>query len=162
MRKRSKKQGFTLVEIMVVVTLIGFLAMLSVPMFARIKLRTLSATFTSDTRLFAEAFQRYAQERGSFPDTSGVGVVPPGMEDYLDPNDWSKTTSLGGNYRWLNIPTSDPERGNYEIGAVMVAGATLSMEEMQTIDSWIDDGNTGSGNIIVGGAGSVVYFIVEI
>ena len=64
---RNKRRGFTLVEIMVVVTLIGFLAMLSVPVFKRIKLRAVSAALTSDKRLFSEAFQRYAQVKGFFP-----------------------------------------------------------------------------------------------
>jgi prepilin-type N-terminal cleavage/methylation domain-containing protein len=159
---RRNKKGFTLVEIMVVVTLIGLLAMLSVPIFTRIKLRALSASFTSDTRLFSEAFQRYAQENGSFPATSGVGVIPVGMEDYLTPDDWTKTTSIGGNYRWLNIPTASVDRGRYEIGVVMVAGSTLSVEELELIDGWIDDGNTATGNLLVAGAGSVVYYIVEI
>ncbi len=162
MPTRRKKKGFTLVEIMIVVTLIGFLAMLSVPVFKRIKLRALSATFTSDARLFSEAFQRYAQEAGSFPPSSGPGIIPPGMEEYIDLNDWTKTTSLGGNYRWLNIPSADAQRGRYEIGALQITGATLSLEEMQLIDEWIDDGNIGTGNIIVGGAGSVVFYIVEI
>lgn len=162
MRKRRKLRGFTLIEIMVVVTLIGFLAMLSVPVFKRIKLRALSATFTADTRMFSEAFQRYAQQNGSFPDTAAVASISTGMDEYIDLNDWSKTTSLGGNYRWLNIPSADAQRGQYEIGVVQVVGATVSLEEMELIDTWIDDGNVATGNVIVSGAGSVVFFIVEI
>lgn len=162
MANSRKRRGFTLVEIMVVVTLIGFLAMLSVPVFKRIKLRALSASFTSDTRLFSEAFQRYAQENGAFPATGAAATIPAGMEEYIDQNDWSKTTALGGNYRWLTIPSSDAQRGSYDIGIIQVAGATLSLEEMGLIDTWIDDGNTNAGNLIVSGAGSVVFFIVEI
>ncbi|MDB4384994.1 type II secretion system GspH family protein [Opitutaceae bacterium] len=158
----KNRKGFTLVEIMVVVTLIGFLAMLSVPVFKRIKLRAASASFTSDTRMFSEAFQRYAQEMGSFPDSGAVGVVPGGMEDFIDQNDWGKTTSLGGNYSWLIFPTSDAQRGNYDIGIIQVVAPTLSLEELEDIDSWIDDGNVNSGNVLVAGAGSLVYFIVEI
>ena len=148
-------------EIMVVVTLIGFLAMLAVPGFKRIQLRTLSASFASDARLFAEAFQRYAQENGSFPATSGVAVIPAGMEDYIDSNDWSKTAAVGGNYRWVNTPSTDAQRGNFETGALMVAGATLPLDELELIDGWIDDGSTSTGNFIVGGAGSMILYYVE-
>lgn len=162
MQMKKNRRGFTLVEIMVVVTLIGFLAMLSVPVFTRIKLRAASAAFTSDTRMFSEAFQRYAQEKGSFPATGAVGVLPGGMEEYIDENDWGKTTSLGGNYSWLIFPTSDAQRGSYDIGIIQVVAPTLSLEELESIDGWIDDGNINGGNVIVTGAGSVVYFIVEI
>jgi prepilin-type N-terminal cleavage/methylation domain-containing protein len=161
MRIRNKKRGFTLVEIMVVVTLIGFLAMLSVPGFKRIKLRALSASYISDTRLFSEAFQRYAQENGSFPATSTIGSVPPGMENYLDSNDWTRTSAMGGNYLWVNIPSSDAARGRFETGALMVAGSTLSLDELSLIDRWIDDGDPSSGNLVVAGAGSVILYYVE-
>ena len=106
-------------------------------------------------------FQRYAQEKGSFPATAGVAVVPPGMEDYIASTDWTKTASIGGNYRWVNIPSSDPDRGSFEMGALMVAGATLSLEEFELIDGWIDDGSTNTGNFIVGGAGSMILYYVE-
>lgn len=154
MRDPKRVKGFTLVEIMVVVTLIGLLAMLSVPAFKRVKLRAVSATFTSDMRLFTEAFQRYAQENGSFPPISDPGVMPDGMSGYIDLDDWSRTTPIGGNFRWL----STPEGG----GAVMVAGSTLSLEEMQLIDDWMDDGNVSTGFVNVSGAGTVVLYIVEI
>jgi len=157
MAKSKKTRGFTLVEIMVVVTLIGFLAVLAVPGFQRIKLRALTASYTSDTRLFSEAFQRYAQENGSFPETSPVGVIPAGMETYLNPNDWNKTSSIGGNYSWLSIQNT-----NQTVGIIVVAGATLSAEELQLIDTWIDDGNIGDGNLLTIGAGTVVYFLVEV
>jgi len=162
MRLNKKRRGFTLVEIMVVVTLIGFLAMLSVPVFKRIKLRAISSAFTSDTRTFSEAFQRYAQEKGSFPATVAAGVVPGGMEEYIDLNDWGKTTSLGGNFRWVSAQASDAQRGNYETGMIQVVGPTLSLEEMGLIDTWTDDGDVSDGNLIITGGGSLVVFNVEI
>ena len=153
MLKTSRRKGFTLVEIMVVVTLIGLLTVSAVPLFQRIKLRAVSATFVSDMRLIEEAFQRYAQEYGEFPRTAGVGVVPTGMEEYIDAERWAGATTLGGNYRWL---------GEDQYSVVMIVGSTISMREMQLIDEWIDDGNTNSGNLIVAGAGTVVYYILEL
>lgn len=141
---------------MVVVTLIGFLAMLAVPTFKRIKLRALSASYTADTRLFSEAFQRYAQENGRFPPTSGVGVIPDGMDEYLNINDWNKTSSIGGNYSWLSV-----QNAGATIGVLVVAGATLSLDELELVDTWIDDGNLNSGNVITAAAGTIVYYIVE-
>jgi len=157
MFKSHKNKGFTLVEIMVVVTLIGFLAMLAMPGFQRIKLRALSASFTADARLFSEAFQRYAQENGTFPATAAAGVIPAGMEDYLNQNDWTKTSSLGGTYGWLSVQNT-----GMTVGIITVNGATLTEQELGLIDTWIDDGNLGSGNVITVGAGTIVYYIVEL
>ena len=83
------------------------------------------------------------------------------MEEYIDLNDWNKITSLGGNYKWVITSASDAQRGNYEVGIIQVIDPTLSLEELSLIDTWIDDGNINDGNVLVIGAGSVVYFIVE-
>lgn len=157
MLKRRKNKGFTLVEIMVVVTLIGFLAMLAMPGFQRIKLRALTASFTADARLFSEAFQRYAQENGTFPASAGAGSIPTGMEEYLNENDWYKTSSIGGSYGWLSVQSP-----GMSVGIITVTGVTLSAQELELIDTWIDNGNIGTGNVISVGAGTVVYYIVEL
>lgn len=157
MLKGRKNKGFTLVEIMVVVTLIGFLAMLAMPGFQRIKLRALTASFTADARLFSKAFQRYAQENGTFPASAGVGVIPDGMDDYLNQQDWGKTSSIGGSYGWTSMQSP-----GVSIGIITVNGATLSAQELELIDTWIDDGNLGTGNVITVGAGTIVYYIVEL
>ncbi len=137
---------------MVVVTLIGLLASIAIPSFQRIKLRAVSSNFVSDMRIMEEAFQGYAQEFGKFPADTAAGVVPTGMAGYIDADRWASATALGGNYKWYDA-------GSY-IG-IMIIAPTASLSELSLIDEWIDDGNVGTGLLLVTGAGSVVLHVME-
>eukprot|EP01034_Spumella_vulgaris_P009731 gene9731-12349_t len=63
----SSRRGFSLTEVMIVTTLIGILAMLSQSAFQHLSARAQSAAYWNDVRVFAEAFNRHAQERGAYP-----------------------------------------------------------------------------------------------
>ena len=158
MRNVSDKRGFTLVEIMIVVTIIGILATLSLPAFQRVTLRTRGTAFLSEGRVFAEAFTRYAQENGQFPGASGQATFPPAMAGYIKEDNWNGTTPLGGNYSWDNRRRAARSGHN---GAIMVTRSTMKMREMRLIDTWLDDGNIRTGNIQVRAGGATIYYMVE-
>lgn len=158
MRNVSKQRGFTLVEIMIVVTIIGILATLALPAFQRVTLRTRGTAFLNEGRVFAEAFTRYAQENGQFPSASGRANFPDEMEGYIKRETWGRTTPVGGNYSWDDYRNRNRSGHN---GAIMVTRATLDMPEMRLIDSWLDDGNIRTGNIQVRAGGSTIYYMVE-
>jgi prepilin-type N-terminal cleavage/methylation domain-containing protein len=96
MRTATEKQGYTLVEIMIVVTIIGILATLALPLFESMGLRTRGTAFLNDGRVFSEAFIRYAQEHGEFPQNQdNRESFPPEMKDYIKEESWTRTTPLG-------------------------------------------------------------------
>ncbi|MSU66465.1 MAG: prepilin-type N-terminal cleavage/methylation domain-containing protein [Opitutus sp.] len=64
-RPAGLRRGFTLLEIMVVVTIISVLAMLVVPAFARIQRRAKTTTIMNDFRVFETAFVACSQENGT-------------------------------------------------------------------------------------------------
>ena len=53
--KSNAKKGFTLIEIMVVVVVIGVLAAIAIPTFTKYLRNTRAATFASDIRTLANA-----------------------------------------------------------------------------------------------------------
>lgn len=57
-------QGFTLVEIMVVVTLIGMLAAIAVPRFTKLRQRSQDTAVLNNARQLANASQQYFLEMG--------------------------------------------------------------------------------------------------
>ena len=61
---------------MVVVTLIGLLAGLSLPAFKRVKENTEHTTIGNDLRVFAAAFEQYSLENGVWPADSAAGLLP--------------------------------------------------------------------------------------
>ena len=61
MRRNS---GFTLVEIMIVLTLIGLLAVMAVPAFIKVRAASAEKTIINDGRQLGSAFSQYFLEYG--------------------------------------------------------------------------------------------------
>ncbi len=161
MQASTRSRGFTVTELMVVTTLIGILAMMSTAAVQNLGKHAEAAAFVNDGRVFSEAFNRYAQERGSFPaDQTAAHQVPTGMADYLKATNWLRTTPLGGTYEWDNKDAAN-SLGTTFNGAIKVTGCSWTITNLQRLDSWFDDGNLATGNIVVADAGATVYFVIE-
>ncbi|GEM_PF-1217577 len=65
--KREKKQGFTLVELMLVIVILGILSAIAVPKFADIKTQAQTETCRHNMRLIASALQIYYGKTGEYP-----------------------------------------------------------------------------------------------
>jgi type II secretory pathway pseudopilin PulG len=140
------------VEIMVVVVIIGLLAAMAMPTFIRIQRRAQNSRFMNDLRIFAQAFETYAAEHGTWPPNVGPGVVPPGMSGAFRNADWTVTTAIGGEWNW------DFNRLGVT-AAISVSGATADDAQMTEVASKIDDGDLATGVFIK--ASSRYMYILE-
>jgi len=72
MRYNKAKKGFTLVEIMIVVVIIGLLAAMAIPAFNKIRESASEKTVVNDARQLAGAAQQYLMDN---PDVDPVTIA---------------------------------------------------------------------------------------
>ena len=152
---RNSLGGFTLVEIMVVVVIIGLLAALAIPAFQRNQRASQNARAVNDFRIFAQSFEVYNTQNGSWPPNAGAGVVPAGMSGDFKQDSWTANpNSLGGRWNW------DFNRPEFVAG-VSITNFTVTDAQLTEIDSKLDDGNLATGLFRKIAANRVSYIIQE-
>ena len=119
--------GFTLVEIMIVASIIALLAMVAIPNFLRSRKRSQATQVLQDLRLIDSAVDQYALE---YSKIGGSTVTWPDVQKYLKPGTRLYTSNgddtLGNPY---TIPTVDD--------APKVAAATFSaLSDVAPADFW--------------------------
>ena len=80
-RKRvtfGNRRGFTLIELMIVVAIIGILAAIAVPLYQNIQSRARTAKVQADTRTIASAMVMYSAHCGDLPGQAGDTCAPGG------------------------------------------------------------------------------------
>jgi prepilin-type N-terminal cleavage/methylation domain-containing protein len=96
MNLSSRRAGFTLVEIMIVVAIIALLAAIAVPGFLRARKRSQASRIINDLRLIDSAVDQYAIETNK---SSGNTVAVTDWTNYLkkDTNLYSTAKDILGN-----------------------------------------------------------------
>lgn len=137
--KGSRKNGFTLVEIMVVVVIVGLLAALAIPSILRVKSATENSRLMNDMRVFVGVIETFAFETGEYPEDSSSGAIPTGLEAYIKPEQWNEGPSIGGVW--------DVEFDSYSIlSAVGVHRYTVEESQLERFDQMYDDGDLSNGS----------------
>jgi prepilin-type N-terminal cleavage/methylation domain-containing protein len=133
-----QKRGFTLVEIMIVVAIIGLLAALSVPAMLKAGTKTRAHRFALEIKSAGDAFVQFAIENGDYPADKTPAQMPDGMAAYLNGFPWTEKTLIGGQWDW--------DLGQFGIRAgVSVHQPDWNDDYMTKIDVVIDDGNLSTG-----------------
>lgn len=139
--------GFTLVEILIVVTLIGLLAALALPAMERVRMTSRVAVMLNELRTIAQICEQYALENGDWP-PDGINRLHPILIEY-GKTDFGLHTSLGGQWDWdrgQGDPPVNAALGVYVGGAANGAQLRRMMRTvMQRVDQQLDDGDLETG-----------------
>ena len=137
--KTPNSSAFTLVELMIVVAIIGLVAAIAIPHFAKARESSKNGRFIGDLRIAHQSFIVYAMEKGTYPPDEPAGVLPAGMDEYMGTLDWTQPTSLGGQWDW-----------DYQVfgitAGVSVHNPVSDNTQLARIDATIDDGDLATGN----------------
>lgn len=136
----TENRGFTLVELIVVVTIIGLIASIAIPAYAQSRQNTIVARTANDFRQFSDKFEVHILHTGEWPADGLPTTIPAGMEEELDDGDWGTVNATGGYWDW--------DFDTFGItAAVSIDNPTIDEETMREIDSLLDDGNLSTGRM---------------
>ena len=144
----NAQTAFTLVEVMIVASVIGLLAAIAVPNFIMARESAQNGRFIGDLRMARGAFQMFNMDTGRYPVDQLPAIMPGGMDQYLARMQWAGATSIGGQWDW------DYQQFGFVAG-VSVYQPSVPATQLAKIDRQIDDGNFNTGSFRSRAAGYI-------
>ena len=142
-RPSARRRGFTLLEILVVVVILGILAAIVIAATGTTSKEASQTGFVQDVKTFTQAAILFKVRTGRYLEDSSSGAVPSGFEDYIDENAWIRGPWIGG--AW------DAELASYGITSAVgvhfdAADTRKDDAFMLEVDAMFDDRALATGS----------------
>ena len=133
---RSLQSGFTLIETLVVVIIIGVLMFVIFPNYIHPREQSTAVRLADSFRVHATAFKNFAEERDNSPDQPDTEELPDLIKERVP--DTSSDSIVGGYWEWSwNYPDKQLE--------VRLVQHNANIQLIERVDHLLDDGNLATG-----------------
>jgi prepilin-type N-terminal cleavage/methylation domain-containing protein len=145
-RSNSGVKGYTMIEIMIVVTIVGVLVGMSLPSFRRMNNNAQVERFVQQLQMEEQALRQFAIFNRGYPTNVNDTVCPAGLQEYLPAGfNWSAPTPLGGNWKWEGKARARGFFFEYGITVSTLHTPLLSSNLFLQADLRMDDGSFTNG-----------------
>ncbi|MEM6757298.1 MAG: type II secretion system protein [Planctomycetota bacterium] len=141
--RRARAAGFTLIEILIVVVILGILAAIVVPQFSNATTPALYSAFANDLTSMGRSLQVYMIETGNPVPDGSSGSLHSDLESYIRVGAFERGSPLGGVY--------DTEQAGGDAGPIGGVGVHFNNGDypgddvLLEIDELIDNGDLTTG-----------------
>lgn len=106
------RRGFTLVELLVVVTIVGVLTNIAIPSVQSVRKRAQAAAVLGEFTVIRGAAYDYFADTGTYPRSRGWGTVPPELVGSLPQNYSFAQDGVTLRWRRWSLPNGLPRNRN--------------------------------------------------
>ncbi|UCE85984.1 MAG: prepilin-type N-terminal cleavage/methylation domain-containing protein [Deltaproteobacteria bacterium] len=136
MRRRSRRAGFTVIELMLVVGILGIIATIAIPAFIRFQLRTKASEVKSNLSAIRVSEEAYHAEYGVY--TSAMPVVPTSIG--RDKRQWPLTPSTSHGFNAMGWAPEGQVYYQYGVtsngGMAFTVGARSNLDGDANFNTW--------------------------
>lgn len=105
-KKSARHRGYTLVELLITISIIGILTSIILPVFNTVREDARLVRATAEFRSIETSLQNYLNDNGEFPPDTDRDI-PPGLEAYLAPGIWPNAVWPNSVFDWENWKDPD-------------------------------------------------------